>query len=85
MYEPCEDESGYVVELPNFPGCMTQGETVEEVRSQIQEIAIEWILLGIQLGDKMPIVNGYKLSVPRVADTKKEKKKIAGKKRLVSA
>ena len=31
------------------------------------------------------MVNGYKLSVPRVGDTKKAKKKIAEKKRLVSA
>jgi len=83
VYEPCEDGSGYVVELPDFPGCITQGRTIEEVRSEIQEIAVEWILLGIQLGDKMPVVNGYGLSVPRV--TKRVRKKAIGKKELVSA
>jgi predicted RNase H-like HicB family nuclease len=37
------EEGGYWAEVPSIPGCATQGETMEELRSNLQE-AIEGCL-----------------------------------------
>lgn len=42
VLEP-SDEGGYTVHVPSLPGCISEGETVEEVLENIQE-AIELYL-----------------------------------------
>jgi len=42
-----EDEPGFWVEVPGFPGCLTEGETLEEVRSNVHE-AFAGILAAMQ-------------------------------------
>ncbi|MHC5718608.1 MAG: type II toxin-antitoxin system HicB family antitoxin [Nostoc sp.] len=42
VLEP-SDEGGYTVHVPSFPGCISEGETVEEALENIQE-AIELYL-----------------------------------------
>lgn len=36
LIHPAE-ESGYWAEVPEIPGCMTQGETLEELHANLQE------------------------------------------------
>ena len=36
VFEPAK-EGGYVVSVPVLPGCLTQGETFEEAKKNIQE------------------------------------------------
>jgi len=43
------EEGGFWAEVPALPGCSTQGETEEEIRSNLQE-AIE---LWFEAGDEM--------------------------------
>jgi predicted RNase H-like HicB family nuclease len=38
-----EDEGGFSVFVPGFPGCMTQGETEEEALANIRELLPEFI------------------------------------------
>ena len=39
----CEaPETGYWAEVPALPGCVTQGETLEEVRAMIQDAVSGW-------------------------------------------
>ena len=38
-----EDEGGYTALIPDLPGCMTQGETLEEVVVNIEEARQLWI------------------------------------------
>ena len=38
------DEGGFWAEVPALPGCVTQGETVEEVRSNVREAIEGWLL-----------------------------------------
>ena len=39
----CEaPENGYWAEVPALPGCVTQGETLEEVQSMIQDAVSAW-------------------------------------------
>jgi len=40
VLEPQEEEGGYTVYVPTLPGCVSQGETVDEVIQNIKE-AIE--------------------------------------------
>jgi len=37
------DEGGYWAEVPALPGCVTQGETVEEVTSNLYEAIEGWL------------------------------------------
>ncbi|MEM1167636.1 MAG: type II toxin-antitoxin system HicB family antitoxin [Cyanobacteria bacterium P01_H01_bin.35] len=49
------EESGYTVYVPSLPGCISQGETIEEAMTNIQE-AIELYLEPIE--DEFPISAG---------------------------
>jgi predicted RNase H-like HicB family nuclease len=37
------EEGGYWAEVPALPGCVTQGETVEEVTSNLREAVQGWL------------------------------------------
>jgi len=37
-------EGGYWAEVPALPGCVSQGETVNELRSKIREAIEGWLL-----------------------------------------
>jgi predicted RNase H-like HicB family nuclease len=41
------EEGGFWAEVPGFPGCVSEGETLEEVRCNIRE-AFEGVLLAMQ-------------------------------------
>lgn len=53
------DEGGYWAEVPSIPGCATQGETLDELLSNIHE-AVEGCLSvdlnDIELTDKMKVM-----------------------------
>ncbi len=38
------EEGGYWAEVPALPGCVSQGETVNELRSNIREAIEGWLL-----------------------------------------
>jgi predicted RNase H-like HicB family nuclease len=38
------EEGGYWAEVPALPGCVSQGETVDELRSNIREAIEGWLL-----------------------------------------
>ena len=51
--EPAE-EGGYIVSCPQLPGCVTQGETVEEALEMIKD-AIQGYIASLQKhGDPIP-------------------------------
>jgi len=52
VYEPT-DEGGYTVYVPSLPGCISEGDTLEEARDNIRE-AIE---LYLDCGDE-PAIEG---------------------------
>jgi predicted RNase H-like HicB family nuclease len=37
------EEGGFWAEVPALPGCVTQGETIEEIRSNIREAVELWL------------------------------------------
>jgi predicted RNase H-like HicB family nuclease len=40
------DEGGFWAEVPALPGCMTQGETREELAANLQEAVEGWLSAG---------------------------------------
>jgi predicted RNase H-like HicB family nuclease len=40
------EEGGYWAEVPALPGCMSQGETMDELCSNIREAIEGWLLTG---------------------------------------
>jgi antitoxin HicB len=50
---PSED-GGYVAEIEDLPGCVTQGETLEEVHANIEEARRLWIEVAYEDGQDIP-------------------------------
>ncbi len=40
------EEGGFWAEVPAMPGCVTQGETLEEVRANLSEAIAGWLEAG---------------------------------------
>jgi len=38
------EEGGYWAEVPALPGCMTQGDTLEELKTNIREAIEGWLI-----------------------------------------
>jgi antitoxin HicB len=53
ILEPDPEEGGYTVTVPSLPGCITQGETVEESLERARE-AIEGYIESLE-ADGIPI------------------------------
>ncbi|MCM1023836.1 MAG: type II toxin-antitoxin system HicB family antitoxin [Prevotella sp.] len=56
IYPACfyPDEGGYVVIIPDLPGCMTQGNTLDEAVEMAIDAASGWVLDELEDGKKPP-------------------------------
>jgi len=50
-----EPEGGYSVIIPDLPGCMSQGETLQEAMDNIEEARQLWIETALEYGDPIPL------------------------------
>ncbi|MCK4526869.1 type II toxin-antitoxin system HicB family antitoxin, partial [candidate division WOR-3 bacterium] len=50
-----EEVGGYFVEIEEFEGCMSQGETIEEVMKNIKEAQEGWLEVAIEEGLEIPL------------------------------
>lgn len=55
VIEPAE-EGGYVAYIPDLPGCITQGETKEEVIAMLDDAKHAWIECALEAGDVIPVL-----------------------------
>jgi len=49
-----DPDGGYVAEVPELPGCITQGDTWEEVIKMIEDAKRAWIETALQRGKEIP-------------------------------
>ncbi|MBI4811460.1 MAG: type II toxin-antitoxin system HicB family antitoxin [Ignavibacteriales bacterium] len=49
---------GYIADVPSLPGCMTQGETLEETIIFIKDAIELYLKALIDRGRKIPVENG---------------------------
>lgn len=48
-------EGGYVAEIEDLPGCITEGETLEEVFERIEDARRIWIEVQFEEGEQIPV------------------------------
>ena len=53
-----EEEQSFVVEVPELPGCMADGETYEEAVANVRQVIEEWIQTARELGRPVPEPKG---------------------------
>lgn len=47
------EEGGYWAEVPALPGCVTQGETVEEVTLNLRDAIVGWLSVETPEGEAL--------------------------------
>ncbi len=62
LYEILPDGTFYG-EIPGFQGVLANAQTLDECRTELQEVLEGWIVLGLRLGHILPTVDGIDLSV----------------------
>jgi antitoxin HicB len=50
-----DPDGGYVAEIRDLPGCLTQGETIEETLENINEARELWLETVYELGKPIPL------------------------------
>ncbi|MEM8641510.1 MAG: type II toxin-antitoxin system HicB family antitoxin [Cyanobacteria bacterium P01_G01_bin.54] len=48
------EEGGYWAEVPALPGCITEGETLEEVKQNLQDAVEGWLMVANALKPAAP-------------------------------
>ncbi|MBI3978341.1 MAG: type II toxin-antitoxin system HicB family antitoxin [Chloroflexi bacterium] len=54
VLEPDVEEGGYTVVVPALPGCVTQGETIEECMQRAREAIVGYIEALEAAGESVP-------------------------------
>ena len=65
-YEILSDGTFYGA-IPGFQGVWANADTLEACREELQEVLEGWIVLGLRLGHKLPVVDGIELSFEKEA------------------
>ena len=57
------DQAGepYYGEVPELQGVLATGKTLEECRANLEDALDAWLVLGIQLGHKIPAIDGINI------------------------
>lgn len=53
-----EDDQAFLVEVPELPGCMADGETYETAVANAQQVIQEWLETAEELGRPVPEPRG---------------------------
>ena len=51
---PFDDAGGYTVEFPDLPGCITEGDSLEDAFEKAEDAASGWILGELEEGNQYP-------------------------------
>ena len=61
------DDGTWFAEIPGFEGGWANAPTVEECRSELQEVLEEWLVLKIRDHDPIPEIEGAEIRIKEVA------------------
>jgi predicted RNase H-like HicB family nuclease len=53
-----ETDQSFIVEVPELPGCMADGDTYEEALANVQLVIEEWIETAREMGRPIPEPKG---------------------------
>ena len=54
ILEPDEEEGGFTVTVPELPGCITEGDTLQEALENAQEAILCHLEALVKLGEPIP-------------------------------
>ncbi len=66
QYEILEDHTFYG-EIPGFEGVYANESTLEDCRDELESVLEDWILFSLTQQLPLPVVDGVKLEVKKVA------------------
>ena len=53
IFTPCTSHNGYTVEVPDLPGCVSEGKTLEEAIAMGTDAASGWVLDELEDGNRV--------------------------------
>ena len=56
-----DDDGAYIAEVPELPGCMSDGETHAEAAVNAEDAMRAWIETARELGREVPVPKGRRL------------------------
>lgn len=56
------EDGVYYAEVPELPGVLAFGSTLEECRNQLIEVVEGWLIVGIRHGDVIPVLDTIDLN-----------------------
>ena len=62
------DDGTWFAEIDRFEGVWGNGVTVEECRNDLISALEEWLILKLQDGDELPVVDDLEIKVSEVAE-----------------
>ena len=66
IFTPCADKTGFTVEVPDLPGCVTEGADLAEAIEMGVDAASGWILGELEDGNAYPAPSDHaKVKVPK--------------------
>ena len=60
------EDGTFLGEIPPCDGVWAHAATLEACRNELQSVLEGWIVLGLRVGDKLPILDGVDLAPPLV-------------------
>lgn len=54
VFTPCIEKEGYTVEVPDFPGCVTEGKDLVDAIEMGVDAASGWVLGELEEGNNIP-------------------------------
>jgi predicted RNase H-like HicB family nuclease len=57
-----EEDSAYIAEIPELPGCMAHGKNQREALVSVRQAATLWIKTAKEFGDVVPETKGRRLA-----------------------
>lgn len=63
-YEVFQDgtDDAFFGSIPDCQGAWASAQTLEACRDELQEVLEGWIILGLRLGQTLPVINGINLT-----------------------
>jgi predicted RNase H-like HicB family nuclease len=56
------DDNSFAAEIPKLKGVIAFGKTLRECEWELRSVLEDWILVGLRLGQKLPVLAGIDLN-----------------------
>ena len=57
-YEMLQDNEGFVATIPGFHGLLAHANALEDCRDELQDVLQSWMLVRMDHGLRLPVIDG---------------------------